>query len=589
MIIGANVYPSVSEKSLTKRRTDDLESAFVRWSILLPLLVACAPAAAPPSPAAPAPTSSAANAKPRAPVVVAFVVDQFAGWVAEERLPLLPDTGGFARLRREGSWYTTVRLPYACTDTAPGHAALHSGKVPAESGIWGNEVPAKGGGRVTFLRDEATRMITPTGVTDQAGASAARLKVDNVGDRLRRASPNALHISVSMKDRGAIMPGGHHPTHALWFDKGLGTFVTSTAFEASYPSWAVIGDAAHVNAARSAPWTLSDRAWIEKNVKVPDDAPGEGNLDGFGVTFPHVAKTSAAFRASPASDTMVLDLALAGVAAEYRPDRPTLITLSMSASDIIGHVFGPDSWEAWDHLYKLDASIGRFLTALEAKVGGPVDVILSADHGVSSMPETIKALRPASCDGPNPPTDRWNRPLCVVGIRTDEDVIGRELKEEAKKTLGAGDFFAGVSDPYVFLTAEARALEPPKRRLVDDVVQRVFERHKAAFTDAIDVGMLVQKCPSILKEGKDEKLTLVCRSYMPDSGAGDYYMVARTGFIFDNDIVPGHGASHGGPFLYDRTIPLLVRGAGIKPGVVVREETPFTLYAEMLAGFLRLQ
>src|SRR5262245_29078282 len=42
--------------------------------------------------------------EPHAPFAIAFVVDQLSAWVAEERFPLLPETGGFARLRREGTW-----------------------------------------------------------------------------------------------------------------------------------------------------------------------------------------------------------------------------------------------------------------------------------------------------------------------------------------------------------------------------------------------------------------------------------------------------------------------------------------------------
>src|SRR5262249_6972482 len=107
---------------------------------------------------------------PHAPFAIAFVVDQLSAWVAEERFPLLPETGGFARLRREGTWAKTMRLPYSVTDTAPGHASLHTGRVPAESGIFGNELPDPTGaggfgtGRITFLRDPSVKMITPSGV-----------------------------------------------------------------------------------------------------------------------------------------------------------------------------------------------------------------------------------------------------------------------------------------------------------------------------------------------------------------------------------------------------------------------------------------
>ena len=302
----------------------------------------------------------------RQPFVVAIVVDQLSAWVAQSRWPELPSEGGFARLRREGTWVKTMRYPYAVTDTAPGHTSLHTGKLPAESGIFGNEVPEANGQRVSILRDTSVKPIAWDGVRSVPGSSPARLRADTVADRLRAANPQALVVSISVKDRGAILPAGKHPTHALWFDSSLDSFVTSTAFATTFPSWAQgIGDTKSVVAARAKPWELTDAPWVKAHAAGPDEQPGEGDLEGLGTTFPHVAKTPAGFRALPAGDETIVKLGLAAIAAEYDASRPTLLLLSMSASDVIGHVFGPDSWEAWDHLRKLDATLATLFDALE--------------------------------------------------------------------------------------------------------------------------------------------------------------------------------------------------------------------------------
>lgn len=555
----------------------------------------------------PAKTATAAGERP--PFVVAIIVDQLSAWVAEERLPLLPETGGFARLRREGTWLQTVRLPYAVTDTAPGHASMHTGKTPSESGIWGNEVPDPArGGRFTFLEDESTHLVTPDGVLDEPGSSAARLRVPNVADRLREAQPDALTVSLSLKDRGAIMPGGHKPSFALWFDKSRGTFVTSTAFAKSFPRWAApVADASAIARARSAPWALSDRAWIERHTIVLDDGPGEGDCETYGTIFPHLAKTSAMFRALPASDQTLFDLALAAVSAEYSVEAPrsTLLLLSMSASDYVGHIFGADSWEAWDHLYKLDAALGRFLVALEAKVG-PVLVVLSADHGNSSMPEVVRARRPASCaaqSGDEKTTDCYQRPVCVTGDRIEPTELERELAAEIDRAMppaSGGGWLAGVADPYVFLTGRARALPAEQRKVLDGAVRRVFERRRDTIAAIYDVRTLAQSCPKVLAEARgvpdrarpgEDVTTLVCRSWAPDVGAGDYYMVPKLGSYFDGEIVPRKGGSHGGPWLHDRTVPMLFRvapGSSRKEGEVISDPVDFTVYSEVLASLLGL-
>ncbi|MBX3211582.1 MAG: alkaline phosphatase family protein [Labilithrix sp.] len=550
-----------------------------------------APDAAPPGPAG--------DAAPRAPVVVAIVVDQLSAWVAEERLPLLPGDGGFAQLRREGTWAKALRLPYASTDTAPGHASLHTGRTPAESGIWGNELPEPSGRRVTFLRDAATKLVVPDGVLASPGSSAARLRVETVADRLRRAHPDALVVSVSLKDRGAIMPAGKQPSVAIWFESALGTFATSTAFASSFPQWAepLAGPRA-IERARAAPWTPSDPAWLARHAGEGDAGPGEGDLDGLGTVFPHVARTNAAFRAMPATDALLFELALAAASAEHDPKKPTLLLLSLSASDVIGHVFGPDSWEAWDHLYKLDAALGRFLAALERRVGD-VSVVLSADHGNSSMPEVVRARRPPACDGPAPPVDPYERPACTSGVRITPHELQRELKAEADKALGTrAPWILGVAAPYVFLTEEGRALPEPKRATLDAAIRRVFARRKGAVAEIHDVRTLARTCPETLARARgvpdrarpgEDILTLVCRSWSPGSGAGDFYMVPRSGSYFDGELVAGKGASHGGPYLHDRTVPLLVRAPGaVDAGAVIADPVDFTAYSRILGALLGL-
>jgi type I phosphodiesterase/nucleotide pyrophosphatase len=522
-----------------------------------------------------------------------MVVDQFAAWIAEERLPLLPKDGGFARLLREGTWVRALRYPYAVTDTAPGHASLHTGRLPAESGIFGNEIPDASGRRVTFLRDEAVKVVAPDGVRETAGSSAARLRVETVADRLRAARPDALVVSISVKDRGAIMPAGKKPTHAIWFDAQEGSFVTSTAFAREVPRWAVAnGDARAVARARAAAWQPTDAAWIEANAKTKDEQRGEGDLDGLGTTFPHLAKTSAAFRATPAADETIFALALAAVSAEWRPSRTTLLLLSMSAADVIGHTFGPDSWEAWDHLRKLDLALGAFLDALEAKVGR-VSVILSGDHGTVSMPEVRPNKAPCS-----DPSDPYERPRCT-GVRLGPNAIRDELKAEAEKVLGSRDLIAGVADPYVYLSVPARALDPARRATLDKAVRRVFDRRKDAIAEVYDVRALPERCAAALATARgvpdrarpgEDVLTLVCRSWADGVGAGDYYVVPRLGSSWDGEVVVGKGTSHGTPYLHDRTVPMLVRAPpDVDAGAVITDPVDFTAYASIEAFLVGIE
>ncbi len=245
-----------------------------------------------------------------------MVVDQFPAWVVAERIPMLPDDGGFARLRREGTWHRQLRYLHAATDTAPGHSSLFTGHAPRESGILANELPNGRGGRDSILDDPNAHAVTPTEVTDAASSSIARLRVETVADALRARVPDAVIVSVSLKDRGAIFGGGRHPDATLWFDPRRGSFVTSTAFSPRFPAWAVgPGGTEAVTAARPPAWTLLDAPWVRDHAATPDAQPGEGDLDGWGTVFPHSFANSrrphGALRASPFGDEAVLRVALA--------------------------------------------------------------------------------------------------------------------------------------------------------------------------------------------------------------------------------------------------------------------------------------
>lgn len=552
----------------------------------------------PPPTTAPVPSSQASNAlpssSPRAPVAVAIVVDQLGAWVAESRWPLLPADGGFARLRREGTWVKRARYAHAVTDTAPGHAALHTGQPPMGSGVWANELPAAGGGRASILRDDAVKMVLPGGATTARGSSAWPLRAPTVADELRAMHPDAVIVSVSIKDRGAIIPGGRKPSAAIWFESSVGEMATSTAFADRFPAWAV-GRGARDAIAReeSKPWTLLDATWVKAHAASDDDAPGEGDLDGMGRVFPHTIKSHEAFRGVPAADELVLGLGLDGLRALARPDRPTLLLLSLTANDVTGHMFGPDSWEAYDLLRRLDVALGRFVAELDRLMGSPVPVLLSADHGTVSMPESARARAELRCDAAGH-VDPYDRP-CEPGERMSPSVIARELGDAVKAELGDASLVAGVADPYVFLSDNARALPPARRDKLDRVIRRALAKHRG-IEAVLAKSDLARDCPGALAKAlpaparaavEEPALTLVCRSVRPESG--DYFMLAGKGSFFDAEIVLGRGGSHGSRFLFDRTVPMLMRVPGaLAAGEVIETPVDFTAFSAVLRATLRI-
>lgn len=543
----------------------------------------CAPL--PWSAPAPAPAQASPSFRSDHRVVVAIVVDQLAGWIAEERWPELPRDGGFARLIREGTWAKRVRYAHAVTDTAPGHSALYTAAVPHDSGIFANEVIDAKGKRGSVLRDPQTHLVTDEGEQDSPGASLVALRVDTLADRLHRARPDAVVVSLSLKDRGALFAAGRQPRAAVWFDPKLDRFVTSTAFAHALPEWARTPAAATAVAHfQSQTWDLLDPAWVTAHARTPDAQPGEGDVEGLGIVFPHVLAGSRspgnAFRTSPFADQALFDLALAAIDQEGVKEHDALIALSLSANDYIGHAFGPDSWEAWDELDRLDGALGRFLDQLDVRFGKEgYSVLLTADHGVTTMPEAaiVPGVRRWCAD---PSHDSWERACGPVG-RILPDALAEELRVETKRALGDGDWVASVGDPYVYLTPAARGLEPRRQGILDGAILRALRAHPE-----VDSVIPTRAIPAVCPPETDESIAaLVCRSVA--AGAGDYYVVVSRGSFFDPNVVTGKGTSHGSPYLFDRTVPLLARAPGkIRGGALLEQSVGFETFARTAAALL---
>ena len=542
----------------------------MRRSFVLLLLVpmACAPPPAlPPSPPS------------HAPVLVTIVIDQLAAWLATERWPELPTTGGFARLRREGVWLGAMRYDHAVTDTAPGHSSLYTGAFPRVSGIFANEVLDADGNLISILRDPATRLVTSDGPSSLPSSSLGVLRVETLADRLRAEHPDALIVGLSLKDRGAMFGAGRSPDAALWFDTQQNRFVTSAALAGGFPRWAGRA-AADVARAEASTWEPLDPAWIGGHAASPDAEAGEGDPGGMGTVFPHrlgVATNPAlAFRTSPFADEVLVGLALSALDASWNRARTTLVALSLSPNDYIGHTFGPDSWEAWDEMLRLDALLGRFFAELDARFGREgYAVMLTGDHGISSMPEVGRASR---CDSGK--ADPWDRG-CGPGARILGEDVSASLAAKAREVAGPGRWVLGVADPYVYLTAAAHALDAAAAaRLTGALVTSLeADPHVARV-------FVVRDIPATCPTSSDESIdALVCRSVA--RGAGDLYVVLRHGSFFDGHVVVGKGTNHGSPYVYDRTVPLLVVAPGvIAPGGVLRGPLPFTTFVRTAAAIL---
>jgi hypothetical protein len=489
-----------------------------------------APVSVPPAAAmSPTPVPS-----PRPRAVVAVIIDQLGSETLLANMDLLDAGGAIRRAVEAGVYFERSAYSYANTLTAPGHVAVHTGAAPLQSGIDGNAAWDTARVRAIPVTEDLGRPVFGR-EPGSAGASPARLRVPTVAHALRAATNGAAKvISLSMKERSAILSVGTAAELVLWFDSTLGAFTSSPVWGPALPDWLARYQAAHPIRDLLAPW-IAERPEVYQARLGRDDAPGEGNVPGFGTTFPHrfdkIKDPLAALSGAPrASEYLV---ALTEVAAREsqvgEDDTVDLVALSISGTDAVGHVFGPRSWEYVDHLIKADRALGAWLARLEQQ--GPIAVLITSDHGVAPLPETR---------GP-------------ATVRASPPRLRQTLEAALVAQWGSGPWVAGIVSPFVYLAEPTR--RHPDRALMlqvarsallsDPAVQSVWTLEQVRGFD--DADPLQRALRASVAPDNEAELMIVTRPYAP-LALGD---------------LPGAGTNHGSPHDYDRQVPVLAWGVGV--------------------------
>ena len=490
---------------------------------------------------------------PKAPVgpklVVLIVIDQLPAWVFEKRRPLFQH--GFARLLKEGVYFPRADYPFAYTYTAPGHAALATGAPPSITGIVGNTWYRRDEARNRPSEYDPTALVLyepgslPEGTfTTDDGASAKALRAPGLAEALRTATGGTgRSVAMALKARSACFVAGQKPDLVLWFEEPLGGFTTSLAYRTQRPPWVVeLARAKPWTRFATATWTPADAGRLARETGIPDDSPGEAGPHGFGTSFPYdlgaTKDPAKALLVTPYGDVLLTDLAIAALDGERLGDDAAadLLAISYSSHDFAAHQWGPDSWEQLDLLLKLDAELGRLLTALDAKLGPDgYAVVLTSDHGSTPIVERSP--------------HRGAR-------RVPTSDVKRVAEVAMSKLLGPGEWIAEITALNIYFSAAYDQVADPELR----------EQAAHAAVDAVrllpgvqDAGRLApfaRGCPP------GEAMVPLCASYVPGE-SGDIYLVPVVGSLITEYKT---GTHHDAPSKDNRRVPVIVR----KPGIAAR-------------------
>jgi predicted AlkP superfamily pyrophosphatase or phosphodiesterase len=380
-------------------------------------------------------------------LIVLITVDQLAGGYLDRFGPQLH--GGLARLARGGAWFANAHHDHAITETAPGHATLLSGRFPRSTGIMANRIG---------VFDPATPLV---GAPGSPGASPRRFQGTELFDWLTAKDSRSRALSVSMKDRGAILPIGRSRADVYWYDVS-GRFTTSTYYRDTLPDWV-----RRFNA-RRLPQSFAGKSWTpllpDSAYKEPDSVSFE--MGGANFTFPHPvgddsAQAASAIRGTPWMDEITLAFALDGLRALSLGESPRtdLLAVSLSATDLIGHSYGPDSKEVHDNILRLDKSLGVFFDSLfKLRDSSRVAIVLSADHAVGTIPElAARTVKPTPARiSVSTLAARLRGLLAIAGIDSTLVFLDQQVVVADRNALA--NRRAGLDSVLTAFAAQVRAL-----------------------------------------------------------------------------------------------------------------------------------
>ena len=487
-------------------------------------------------------------------LVVILVVDQFRADYVDMYSPRW--TAGLRRLLREGAVFTRAAYPYGGTLTCAGHATIGTGAFPPTHGMTGNAWYDRATRRlVACAADPGATSVPFGGAIGRERHSAVNLLVPTFSDELQRQGAGSPRVvSVALKPRSAIMLGGRGDDDSvIVWEEDDGTSATSDAFtKTPWPDVDAFVRAHPLAAAYGQSWT---KLRPPATYRLADDAVGEGQPGGWTRMFPHPIDSAAGkpdgvfvsrWERSPWSDEYVTDMAIHLLETRQlgRREATDFLSVSLPALDLVGHEYGPNSHEVQDVLARVDRTIGRLLDALDEKVGaGRYTLGFSSDHGVATIPEQIAAR--------GQPAGR---------VVTNE--ITAAVNTTVAKYLGPGTYLGRLESLQLSLTPgtvdrlreTTGALEA-----VRDAIQAVTGIERVHGPDEVQSTALTS----------DETLRAWRLSYVPGR-SGDFMLTPQPNWL----IRGGTGTTHGTPHDYDRRVPVILFGAGIRRGSYSSAATP---------------
>ena len=485
------------------------------------------------------------NKPPR--LLVGIVVDQ----MREDFLLRYYDqysNDGFKRLVNQGTLCRNVQFNYTPTITAVGHASIYAGTTPKYHGIIGNSWYNRNSKKVVYCVTDSTEKIVGN-ENISVGVSPRNLLTTNISDELKIATnKKSKVISLSTKDRAAVLTAGHMADGAFWLDLTTGNYVTSTFYMDKLPEWLV-----QFNNQKLA-FKYLEKEWnLLKPIEsypncLNDDNNYEEILNGKQrPTFPYNLKELTplnnpyfeVLNRSPFSNSLLADLAIHILKnTDMGKDQTTdMLNICFSATDPVGHTYGPLSLEINDTYLRLDLEIARVLKALDEYVGKDnYTLFLTADHGVGENPQYLIDNK-------------------VPAGSLDEKLIYEGAVQHLNQKLGNSQWIVAYRNDQFYFDHEL--IE--KNKLALNNVQDML----AAFLLTQNGIAETYTAWQLMQNEYTESLAAKLQMGFNFKLSGDVRYLMQPGWYANM----GVGATHNTAYMYDSHVPVIFYGKGVAQGV----------------------
>lgn len=438
-------------------------------------------------------------------LVVVLVLDQFRAdylvryrerFIAAEKNGKL---GGFNFLLEKGASFPQAHFNVLQNMTGPGHATLLTGAYPYMTGIPINEwFDSEKEDLVYCAEDKKHGWISNPGAK-HVGTSPYNLIGTTLGDELRNLNSKSQVVSISLKDRSAILMGGRRAQTVIWMDPIKNQW-TSTRYyypEGKLPDWVET---------------------INQNLKTNEGglarlttlaAPLLGQIGFFPKEMKIGEKTVLASPLGLEMTEVIVERAVSQLKLGARPETDLLL-VSFSSHDYAGHTYGPDNQAMQEITVADDLVLSRLFNYLNQHVSGGIKnvaIVLTADHGVA----------------PNPELAARNR---LDAGRLDEELIFSRAQKKMEERFGAakGNWLLKVKELNFYLNPKALAEKEVEAELAQNYLKEVLRTE----TGVLHVFSLSDYRKRTLPPGIFEKQ--IMNSYFPGR-SGDVVAILKPYFI----------------------------------------------------------